>query len=279
MKPSELRKWILFGGLSVVLTLAGVAALLGPGIRYGLDRAIDALPSDAEERLGFASLDSTLAASALHSPALDAATARAADILNATQPGRPVRIYVLRDTTVNAFATPAGGIFVHTALIELFDDESELFAVLGHELGHVRHRHGLKSVARAAGFAVGLSILLGDGSALVGIGAQLSAELLQRGYGRRAEEEADAEAIKTLAALGQPRDAMLRVLTDLEAQRRDEPPEFLSTHPSPATRREKIRTLMKELGEPAKPANASRLTAGQWAAIRGATRAPYPATN
>ncbi len=279
MKPSELRKWILFGGLSVVLTLASVAALLGPGVRYGLDRAIDALPPGAEERLGFPALDSTIAASALHTPELDAALVRAAAILNATQPGRPVRLYVLRDSAVNAFATPAGGIFVHTALIALLDDESELFAVLGHELGHVRRRHGLKSVARAAGVAVGLSVLLGDGSALVGLGAQVSAELLQRGYGRRAEEEADADAITTLDALGQPREAMLRVLSDLEAQRSDEPPEFLSTHPSPDTRRRKLQTLMTELGEAPKPATAARLTATQWAAIRGANRAPSPATH
>ena len=274
MKPSELRKWILFGGLSVVFSLAAVVALLGPGVRYGLDRAIDALPSDIEERLGLAELDSSIAINAVRTPTLVAALEKTSQILNAASPGRPVRVYVLPEATVNAFATPGGGIFLHTGLLSLLDDESELFAVLGHEVSHVRRRHGLKSIARAAGMAVGIGIVFGDASALAGIGAQMSAELLQRGYGRRSEEEADADALKTLDELRQPRAAMLRVLSDLEAKDGEEPPEFLSTHPSPATRRNKLEALSTELGEAPAPATTPRLTASEWAAIRGAVRAP-----
>lgn len=278
MKSNELRKWLLFGGLSVAVTIGSIIALLGPGLRYGLDRAIDAMPADVEERLGLADFDSVLAAGAIRDPALDAALAHTSEILNTLSPGRPVRVYILPDSTVNAFATPGGGIFLHTGILASLDDQGELFAVLGHELAHVRRRHGLKSLARAAGLAVTVGVVLGDASALVGLGAQMTAELLQRGYGRRAEEESDADAIRTLDRLGLPREAMTRVLTDLEAANPDHPPEFLSTHPSPETRRARIAELSAALGAPGAPVQNARLTPQEWAAIRGAGRAPSSPT-
>lgn len=277
MSPSELRKWIVFGGLSVVLSIGAIVALLGPGLRYGLDRSIDALPADIEDRLGFAALDSSIAVGALDDPALVAATTRLAEILDEVWPGRPVRVYVLPDSTLNAFATPGGGIFVHTALLARLDGQDELFAVLGHELSHVRRRHGLKSVVRAAGLAVGAGVLLGDAGSLVGIGAQVSTELLQRGYGRRSEEEADADAVRTLDKLGMPRSAMVQLLTALETGRSDHPPEFLSTHPTPETRRANIAELGATLGDAPPARRAAALSDAQWAAIRSvAVSRPSP---
>jgi len=57
------------------------------------------------------------------------------------QPFRRYRFFVLRDPTINAFALPGGYIGVHSGLILTAESESELAAVLSHEMGHVIHRH------------------------------------------------------------------------------------------------------------------------------------------
>lgn len=265
MPLSETRKWILFGGLAVLLSVGGIVALLGPGVRFALDRTIDALPADTEQRLGLERLDSALIASAAQSPELDALLARLAARLQAPDDRGPYRILIQPDITVNAFATPSGTLVLHTGLTRVLRDESELFGVLGHEAGHVRHRHGLKSVVRAAGTFVVVSIVAGDVSGIAGVAANASAELWQRGYGRRLEEQADDEGLATLERLALDPSGMVRLLETLESQADADLPDFLSTHPSPSNRRERLRS--RAAPKPA-AASAPTLSDRDWALLR-----------
>src|SRR6266852_3803183 len=63
----------------------------------------------------------------------------------AKQAGAPaVRIAVLKDPTLNAFAMPNGKVYIHTGLLSRLQNESQLAMILGHELTHVTNRHALK---------------------------------------------------------------------------------------------------------------------------------------
>ena len=79
--------------------------------------------------------------------------------------------YVIKEDVYNAFATPAGHIFVYTGLLDAMDEEEELAGILGHEIAHVYCRHISQKIERSkkigiatlAGIAAG--ILLGVGGA------------------------------------------------------------------------------------------------------------------
>ena len=53
----------------------------------------------------------------------------------------PYHFYVVDSNVLNAFAAPAGHVFINRGLIEIMDDEGELAAILGHEIAHVQSRH------------------------------------------------------------------------------------------------------------------------------------------
>jgi predicted Zn-dependent protease len=107
---------------------------------------------------------------------------------------------VIEDPTVNAFALPGGYIYVHTGLLNTVESESELASVVGHEIGHVVGRHGLKNVKKAqryqlifGGISAGIGII-GGGSTAAQYGQVLSQALgagLFTKHSRDAEREAD----------------------------------------------------------------------------------------
>ena len=100
----------------------------------------------------------------------------------------------------NALALPGGTLILTDELVALVGaDEQVITAVLAHELGHVRHRHGLRMLVQVAALAGLSSLVLGDFSTLR---AGAPVLLGQSGYSREAEHEADAEAVRMLKAGG-----------------------------------------------------------------------------
>ena len=98
----------------------------------------------------------------------------------------------------NAFALPGGTIFVTDELLDLLRGRDDvLIGVLGHELGHVEHRHGMRLLAQATALGALSSTLWGDFSALF---ATLPVLYGQSAYSRDFEREADREAIRLLRA-------------------------------------------------------------------------------
>ena len=98
----------------------------------------------------------------------------------------------------NAFALPGGTMVMTDALVELVGgDEAVLLGVLGHELGHVQARHGLRLLVQAGAIAAVSSVVLGDFSTLL---AGAPVLLGQASYSRDAEREADAHAVTVLKA-------------------------------------------------------------------------------
>src|SRR6266545_2011227 len=65
-----------------------------------------------------------------------------AEVKAAGGPG--LRVRVIRDPTLNAFAMPNGAVYIHTGLLARLDNEAQLATILGHEMTHMDHRHALK---------------------------------------------------------------------------------------------------------------------------------------
>ena len=163
-------------------------------------------------------------------------------------------VSLLNSPVNNAFAVPGGYIYTTRQLVTLMNNEAELAAVLGHEVGHVAARHSQRrqqaaqtnSILGVLG-AIGSSILLGDS----GLGETLSrgflqgSQLLTLKFSRSQELEADDLGIQYLARAGYDRRAMGTVLASLAAQnaldarlqgRNASVPAWASTHPDPASR-------------------------------------------
>jgi predicted Zn-dependent protease len=153
--------------------------------------------------------------------------------------------FVMRESTVNAFALPGGFVGVHTGLIAMAETESELASVLAHEIAHVTQRH----MARMAGqqqqmqapvlAAIAAAILLGssrpDLAMGAAIGAQGAAVQAQLGYSRDFEREADRVGLQTLQSAGFDVGAMAVFFEKLQRATRlsddGSVPGYLRTHP------------------------------------------------
>lgn len=160
---------------------------------------------------------------------------------NSDQPNRVFTFYLVRDSTLNAFAVPGGHITLHTGLITTTRHESELASVVAHEIAHITQSHMARMVARAkrqnlpAMAALIAAILIGGqaGSAAI---AATQAGLIERqlAYSRSFEQEADAIGIATLARANYDPRAMPEFFNRLQQYSRSQEsnaPEFLRTHP------------------------------------------------
>jgi predicted Zn-dependent protease len=153
--------------------------------------------------------------------------------------------FVLRDPTINAFALPGGFIGVHTTLILMAQNESELASVLGHEIGHIQQRHLARSLARqrdSAMIAMG-SVLLallaarsggGQGSQAALALGQAAAISRQLSFSRDNEREADRVGFQILVDAGFDPQGMADFFTRMQQGTRayaSMAPAYLQNHP------------------------------------------------
>lgn len=136
----------------------------------------------------------------------------------------------------NALAVPGGTIVVTDALVGLAQSDEEVLAVLAHELGHLRHRHGVRTVLQNSGIAVLVIAATGDVSWLA---TTLPSALVSARYSRAFEREADRFAVRYLRRAGIAPAHLGRMLGRLRARYGDGGG-FLSSHPAT---RERIEAL------------------------------------
>lgn len=139
---------------------------------------------------------------------------------------KEIKFHLAESDVVNAYAIP-GHVVVYTGLLDKMKDPAPLAALLGHEVGHIRLRHSLKSIMRQFSGAIVLSLAFGDASAI-----WLGEELQKLSYSRKMETEADEFGLKYLHQHQLPLTGMDSLFSILSAESGDvEPPAFLSTHP------------------------------------------------
>lgn len=151
--------------------------------------------------------------------------------------------------TVNAFALPGGQVFITQALFQRLSSEDQLAGVIGHEIGHVIHRHGAERMAKS-GFIQGLvqSVMIGaGGDQSVAQIANVIGQYSSMKYGRDQELESDEYGVQMMIEAGYEPAELIKVMDVLEdASGGRSQPEFQSTHPSPENRREKIREAIEK---------------------------------
>lgn len=161
----------------------------------------------------------------------------------------------LDSADINAFAAPGGLILVTRGLMKCCQNEDELAAVLAHEIGHVEKVHGLRAI-KTGRLGSALTILAVEaGKNLAGEQLaevtkafdesinDISATLMNSGYSRKLEYEADAAAVAILKQAGYNPGALAAMLENMarnwDASRND----FAATHPAPADRIAELRKI------------------------------------
>jgi len=146
--------------------------------------------------------------------------------------------------TVNAFALPGGQIFITYALLSRLKNEDQLAGVLGHEIGHVINRHSAEHIAKqelTQGLIQATDIASGD----PGMISRFIGNMVNMKYGREDELESDDYGVKYMVEAGYKPEAMIDVMKILkEASGGGNQPEFMSTHPSPDNRIEKLKEVI-----------------------------------
>lgn len=155
---------------------------------------------------------------------------------------------------VNAWCMPGGKIVVYSGILPVTKDDAGLATVLGHEVSHALANHGAQRMSAAQlqqlG-AVGVAAVTGNQSAetqqmwqkYYGIGSQVGVMLP---FSRNNESEADKIGLTLMAIAGYNPDESIAFWKRMAAQSSGKTPEFLSTHPSDATRVANLSTLIPQ---------------------------------
>lgn len=179
---------------------------------------------------------------------------------------------VLDSEEMNAFSAPGGLIFVTRGMLKICRSEDDIAAVLAHEIAHVQEQHGIRAIKKkyrdAALLALGgaaVSSQMGGGPGLTQL-FELSvkdvlATLLEEGYSRTAENEADEVAVKLLTRVGYDANAIVRVLTMLQSRVQAEQPGFGRSHPAPDDRIVKLRKAIGDTHPVSTTTRAARFRA------------------
>ncbi len=117
----------------------------------------------------------------------------------------------------NAFALPSGIVIVTDELVALADGDDELSAIFAHEVAHVKRRHSIRYILQSTGVLFLVSLLTGDVTSITNFAAFLPTLLIESGYSRDFEREADHEAASLLIASGKGTAPFRRILEKIDA--------------------------------------------------------------
>lgn len=147
---------------------------------------------------------------------------------------------VLESPEINAFACPGGFIYVYTGLLKIIDNEAQLAAVLGHEIGHVVARHSVKRLQQVLGIQVLLSIALGESSEITRKAVGIGIGVILQGYSRQNEFEADYNGAYYMTKAGYHPQGMIQLFGKFEEMEKGRKHTFLdqllASHPPTADR-------------------------------------------
>lgn len=167
---------------------------------------------------------------------------------------------VVRRSEANAVALPGGYIYVYEGLIDKSESADEVGGIIAHEIGHIAHRDGMRSLLQSAGLSFMFGMLLGDfvgGSAVV-IGARA---VLRSSYTREVESAADRYSVELMRKAGADQRALAVVLNRI-AGAIHPGVEILRDHPDTQARVK----LINDLATASAP--QSLLEPSEWAALR-----------
>jgi predicted Zn-dependent protease len=169
--------------------------------------------------------------------------------------------FLVMDTPdINAFAAPGGLILVSRGMLRCCKSEEALAGVLAHEIGHVELNHGMLAIDKSRYSAV-VTTLLAEGAknlagsnvaeltkAFEGSISDITSKMVNSGYARKYEFQADKSAVTILQRAGYSPSGLVAMLEQMEKQLKPGGIDFAKTHPAPADR---IKELAKLITPPA----------------------------
>ena len=161
----------------------------------------------------------------------------ATGVLRPDAPGWKWEMHVLSSKEVNAWCMPGGKIAVYTGLIDqLKPTDGELAAVMGHEIGHALREHGREQASQQMLEQLGVGIL----GAVTGVNTQQAQTVadvtISLPHSRQQETEADRIGVELMARAGYDPHEAVNLWQKMSKLGGSQPPQFLSTHPSNASR-------------------------------------------
>lgn len=254
---------------AALITVFGVIAFFKIGLPWMAERAAPHVPPEVERTMSaqvMTLLESTheLRPSMLSSVRQARLQAEFRELVAGLPRQEQMRL-VFRDAPgigPNAFALPDGLIVMTDQLVAIAKSDDELIAVLAHEAGHHQYHHALRQTLESSGILVVTALLFGDvsGSSL---SVSLPAVLLETGFSRKHESEADEFAFRLLRRKGRSPQAFADMLKRLSAEQSvgdSGPIGYLSTHPPSAERIRRAEQAAVESGDPVKTAPVSGRT-------------------
>lgn len=172
------------------------------------------------------------------------------------------RFMVLDAEEINALSAPGGFVFVTKGLLQCCRNEDAMASVLAHEIGHVQRKHGLQAIQQSR-ITEGVTTLAITGTSTFSGGAiadltkafdgaitDVTTTMIDSGYSRAFEDEADTDAVTILRRVGYDANAMVDMLRVMRERIKPDGPGFARTHPSPEDR---IEVVDEALGGYRKP--------------------------
>lgn len=168
------------------------------------------------------------------------------------RPDLPWEFTVLNSDTINAFALPGGKVFIYRGLLDAMSNEAQLAGVLAHEVGHVTARHHNDRMVQQLGVQLvgtGLQVAgtVTDEQAFqyAGLATQVGGGLAVMKWGRDDEHQSDELGLRYMVEAGYNPRGMVQLMQVLrDASGGGGGPEWLSTHPTPASRIDELEQMI-----------------------------------
>jgi beta-barrel assembly-enhancing protease len=198
---------------------------------------------------------------------------------HADGPRYPYSFSVANAREINAFALPGGPVWVHRGAILAAQNESQLAAIMAHEIAHIANRHAADRLSKGMATSVGLTLLdalLGNSrrAQVAEIGAVVAANATMAKFSRNDEREADEKGMLYMRRAGFDPRGMPELMRLLQAQQRRDPNSveiFFASHPSPADRLARLESSARQMSAGRRDSRAF-----QSAQARAADLGPMP---
>lgn len=165
---------------------------------------------------------------------------------------------ILDSDDINAFAAPGGLIAITRGMLRLCRTEDALAAVLAHEVGHVQNKDGLRAIKRGR-LTSALTLISTEATkqfagqelaelteAFEGSIDDITGTLMNSGYSRGLEYQADEAAVLILRRVGYAPQGLTDMLAEMKKSLRPEGLDFAKTHPDPEDRIRQIRRKLDD---------------------------------
>jgi len=160
-------------------------------------------------------------------------------------------VNTLATDELNAYAMPGGKIMVYEGIVKRLQlNDNEIAAIMGHEIAHALREHSRERVSRQYGQQLAISgaaALSGLDASIADLANMVATVTFQLPFSREQEAEADIVGLELMARSGYDPNAAVSLWQKMIAMEKQQQPEFLSTHPSPATRIDGLRALIPKV--------------------------------